>query len=179
MSVTSQSTLADQINDEFLTCKICYEHYKEPKCLSCLHTFCEDCIEQHVGAQRSYKYTDYREFSCPICRKKTVIPSGGVRKLADNFLISNLNELMLSKKPSKIPYCDICKIINARERDATSKCVECQKHMCTPCVQFHTRAKITAHHSIFELDIEKMHQEEQEEVNCVFSGFIRETCVPF
>lgn len=156
MSVTTQAMqLADQINDEFLTCKICYEHYKEPKSLSCLHTFCEECIEQHVGAQRSYKYTDYREFSCPICRKKTVIPSGGCRKLADNFLISNLNELMLSKKPSKIPYCDICKIINARERDATSQCVECQKHMCAPCVQFHSRTKITSHHSIFELDIEK------------------------
>ena len=38
--------LAEQINDEFLTCKICFEHYKEPKSLSCLHTFCEECIEQ-------------------------------------------------------------------------------------------------------------------------------------
>ena len=27
--------LAEQINDEFLTCKICFEHYKDPKCLSC------------------------------------------------------------------------------------------------------------------------------------------------
>lgn len=158
MSVGQQTLatqLAEQINDEFLTCKICYEHYKDPKCLTCLHTFCEECIEQHVGAQRSYKYTDYREFSCPICRKKTVIPSGGVRKLADNFLVSNLNELMLSKKPSKIAYCDICKIINQRERDATSKCVECQKLMCSSCVEHHSKTKITSHHSVFELDIEK------------------------
>lgn len=158
MSIASQTQamqLADQINDEFLTCKICYEHYKEPKSLSCLHTFCEECIEQHVGAQRSYKYTDYREFSCPICRKKTVIPSGGCRKLTDNFLISNLNELMQTKKPSKIPYCDICKIVSQCDRDATSKCLECQKHMCLACVQFHAKTKITAHHSIFELDIEK------------------------
>ena len=147
--------LAEQINDEFLTCKICYEHYKEPKCLSCLHTFCEDCIEQHVNAQRSYKYTDYREFSCPICRKKTVIPSGGVRKLNDNFLVSSLNELLLSKKPSKTPLCDICKIINQREREATSKCVECQKLMCRSCVQTHQNMKITSNHSIYELEIEK------------------------
>ena len=147
--------LAEQINDEFLTCKICYEHYKEPKCLSCLHTFCEECIEQHVSAQRSYKYTDYREFSCPICRKKTVIPTGGVRKLNDNFLISSLNELLLSKRPSKIPTCDICRIVNQRDREATSKCVECQKFMCKTCVNTHQQMKITTNHSIYELEIEK------------------------
>jgi hypothetical protein len=147
--------LAEQINDEFLTCKICFEHYKDPKCLSCLHTFCEECIEQHINAQRSYKYTDYREFSCPICRKKTVIPTGGVRKLNDNFLISSLNELLISKKPSKIPFCDICKIVNQREREATSKCVECQKSMCRTCVVQHQQMKITSNHSIYELDIEK------------------------
>jgi len=147
--------LAEQINDEFLTCKICYEHFKEPKCLSCLHTFCEECIEQHVNAQRSYKYTDYREFSCPICRKKTAIPSGGVRKLNDNFLVLSLNELLLSKRPSKIPVCDICKIVHQKEKEATSKCVECQKLMCRNCVHQHQQMKISMNHSVFELDLEK------------------------
>ncbi|CAF0918137.1 unnamed protein product [Brachionus calyciflorus] len=152
---TQAMQLAEQINDEFLTCKICFEHYKDPKCLSCLHTFCEECIEQHVSAQRSYKYTDYREFSCPICRKKTVIPSGGVRKLNDNFLISSLNELLLSKRPSKIRECEICKIVHQRDRDATSKCVECQKLMCDSCASQHQTMKITQNHSIYELENEK------------------------
>jgi hypothetical protein len=158
MSVVNQMQtmkLADQINDEFLTCKICFEHFKDPKCLTCLHTFCEDCIEQHVQSQRSYKYTDYREFSCPICRKKTVIPSGGVHKLNDNFLVSSLNELLIAQKPSKIPMCDICALVNQREREATSRCVECQKSMCRPCVKTHSQMKITLNHSIYELEIEK------------------------
>jgi len=147
--------LAEQINDEFLTCKICYEPFKEPKCLSCLHTFCEDCIEQHVSAQRSYKYTDYREFSCPICRKKTVIPTGGVRKLTDNFLISSLSELLVAKQPSKVPMCDICKLTLQREREASSKCVECQKCMCNGCLATHAQMKITSTHNVYELEIEK------------------------
>lgn len=159
--ITSTSTkmqavlLAEQISDEFLTCKICFEPFKDPKSLSCLHTFCEDCIEQHVNAQRSYKYTDYREFSCPICRKKTVIPTGGVRKLNDNFLVSSLSELLMTKKPSKIPFCDICKIINRREREASSKCVECQKLMCHMCCVQHQQMKITSNHNIYELEVEK------------------------
>ncbi|CAF3545738.1 unnamed protein product [Rotaria sp. Silwood1] len=44
--------LAEKINDQYLTCKICLEPFKEPKCLTCLHTFCEQCIESHVSAQR-------------------------------------------------------------------------------------------------------------------------------
>lgn len=108
-----------------------------------------------MSAQRSYKYTDYREFSCPICRKKTVIPSGGVRKLNDNFLVSSLNELLLSKKPSKVRECDICKIVHQREKEASSKCVECQKLMCNSCATTHQQMKITMNHSIYELEIEK------------------------
>lgn len=54
-----------------------------------------------------------------------------------------------------MPHCDICKIINQREREATSKCVECQKLMCRTCVSTHQQMKITANHSIYELEIEK------------------------
>ncbi|CAF0755964.1 unnamed protein product [Didymodactylos carnosus] len=79
-----------------------WEPFKDPKCLSCLHTFCEQCIENHVSAQRSYKYTDYREFACPICRKKTAIPTGGVHKLPDNFLIAGLSEMLSTHQSIKV-----------------------------------------------------------------------------
>jgi hypothetical protein len=153
---SSTLQLADQINDEFLTCKICYEPFKEPKSLTCLHTFCEQCIDQHVDAQRSYKYTDYREFACPICRKKTVIPTGGCRKLNDNFLVSSLSELLLNKHQlSKTPHCEICKLTANVEREAALKCVECQKLMCQTCSNTHKKMKITSNHNLYELETEK------------------------
>ena len=86
--------LAQEIHDEFLVCKICLDSYKSPKCLSCLHTFCEQCIDNHVNSESSYKkYSDYREFTCPLCRKRTQLPVGGVKKLPDNFLVSSLTEV--------------------------------------------------------------------------------------
>jgi len=94
--------LAQEIHDEFLVCKICLDSYRSPKCLSCLHTFCEQCIDNHVNSESSYKkYSDYREFTCPLCRKRTQLPVGGVKKLPDNFLVSSLNEV-------RVTPCQIC-----------------------------------------------------------------------
>jgi len=94
--------LAQEIYDEFLVCKICLESYRRPKCLTCLHTFCEDCIESHVLAETTYrKYTDYREFTCPLCRKRTQLAAGGVKRLPDNFLVASLAEIVVRQRPPR------------------------------------------------------------------------------
>ena len=148
--------LAQEIHDEFLTCKICLEGYKNPKSLNCLHTFCEQCIDNHVMSESTYKkYTDYREFTCPLCRKRTQLPLGGVKKLPDNFLVSNLSEVISRQKPSKFPFCDICKMVNRKHREATSKCLDCAKLLCAGCVVMHRETKVTKNHSIFDVEIEK------------------------
>ncbi len=110
---------------------------------------------------RSYKYSDYREFACPICRKKTAIPTGGVYKLPDNFLIAGLSEMIAQKSSGSngsiklLTNCEICKAVHDREREATSRCIECQKFLCRHCVQAHQTITITRDHSIYELEIEK------------------------
>ncbi|XP_052219528.1 E3 ubiquitin-protein ligase TRIM56-like isoform X3 [Dreissena polymorpha] len=148
--------LAQEIHDEFLTCKICLEGYKSPKCLECLHTFCEQCIDNHVMSECTYKkYSDYREFTCPLCRKRTQLPIGGVKKLPDNFLVSNLSELVVRQRPSKFPFCDICKLVNRKHREAASKCLDCNKLLCKTCVDLHRETKVTKNHSIFDCEIEK------------------------
>ncbi|XP_055861898.1 tripartite motif-containing protein 45-like isoform X1 [Biomphalaria glabrata] len=157
MSTTAAGNkLAQEIHDEFLTCKICLEGFKSPKCLDCLHTFCEQCIDNHVLNECSYKkYSDYREFTCPLCRKRTQLPIGGVKKLPDNFLVSSLGEVVARQKPSKFPFCDICKLVNRKHREATSKCLDCNKLLCKQCVDMHKETKVTQNHSLFDVEIEK------------------------
>ncbi|BHF60345.1 interferon-beta production [Sparganum proliferum] len=87
--------IAREIHDEFLICKICLDNFKSPKSLACLHTFCQTCIENHISAEVTYnKVTDYHHFTCPLCRKRTTLPIGGVKKLPDNFLVSGLADLL-------------------------------------------------------------------------------------
>ena len=157
MSTTvAGNKLAQEIHDEFLTCKICLEGFKSPKSLDCLHTFCEQCIENHVMSECSYKkYSDYREFTCPLCRKRTQLPLGGVKKLPDNFLVSSLGEVVARQRPSKFPFCDFCKLVNRKHREATSKCLDCNKLLCKACVDLHRETKVTKDHSLFDCEIEK------------------------
>ena len=56
--IPNGNKLMQEIYDQFLVCKICYEPYRQPKTLVCLHTFCCACIEKHQDAelQRSYRY---------------------------------------------------------------------------------------------------------------------------
>ncbi|BFZ04663.1 hypothetical protein BsWGS_07702 [Bradybaena similaris] len=157
MSTTAAGNkLAQEIHDEFLTCKICLEGFKSPKCLDCLHTFCEQCIDNHVLNECSYKkYSDYREFTCPLCRKRTQLPLGGVKKLPDNFLVSSLGEVVARQKPTQYPFCDICKLVSRKHKEAISKCIDCNKQLCKQCVDMHKETKVTQNHSLFDVEIEK------------------------
>lgn len=153
---SKSGVLAQQIHEEFLTCKICLEGFTNPKSLDCLHTFCEDCIESHANSEGSYKkYSDYREFTCPLCRKRTSLPLGGVKKLPDNFLVANLCEVIDRQKPSKYQVCDFCKLVNRKHREASAKCLDCNKLLCTACVQQHNETKVSLErmsvHSVLEL----------------------------
>ncbi|XP_014784913.1 serine-rich adhesin for platelets [Octopus bimaculoides] len=150
--------LMKEINEQFLVCKICYEAYKNPKTLTCLHTFCSNCLQKHVDSEqeRTSRYTLYsRHVYCPICRKKTEIPTGGIRRLPDNFLVSNLTDVLNRLKTTKVQPCEICHTVRSRSNEACSKCLECSKLMCKSCVKLHMTTKVTQNHSLFDLEGEK------------------------
>ncbi|CAC5402381.1 unnamed protein product [Mytilus coruscus] len=56
---------SEELNDE-LTCTICLETFKDPKCLPCLHTFCEGCIHTYIVSTFEKDYSK-GGFLCPIC----------------------------------------------------------------------------------------------------------------
>ena len=54
-----------------VTCSICLDTYTEPKTISCLHTFCCECLERHARvSQRQGK------FRCPECQVEIDLPEG-------------------------------------------------------------------------------------------------------
>ena len=85
-----------------LSCPICYELYKKPKYLPCYHSYCEECLVKLVVQSN---------ITCPECRKTSVVPSGGVKQLPNNFFINRLlDEVALKRKVEgeEEAKCDRC-----------------------------------------------------------------------
>ncbi|XP_019646342.1 PREDICTED: E3 ubiquitin-protein ligase TRIM56-like [Branchiostoma belcheri] len=134
-----------QISGDFLECTICLEPYKDPKILSCLHTFCKDCLKKFVAKQgREAK----DRFPCPTCRIETVLPEGGVAGLKNNFFVLSLRDTVdahksvASVEDDKVS-CDVCE-----EEVATCGCAVCEEFFCDECTRAHSRFKRNRDHEI-------------------------------
>ncbi|XP_022091364.1 E3 ubiquitin-protein ligase TRIM71-like [Acanthaster planci] len=142
------SSLLEKIGD-FLECQICLETFKHPKVLQCLHTFCQNCLDQMAP-------NGTNTVVCPTCRGETVLPGEGVVDLKNNFVLANLLELVTSlQKPlvgeittdgnSNTSFlCSNCDDDNAAH--ATSRCLNCCEFLCAECVAAHRRLKALRHH---------------------------------
>ena len=73
------ASVESTITEEFLTCSICFEIYKDPKTLPCLHSFCKECIDNLTSKGHT------KGHPCPICREKFLISKNGAEDLKTNF----------------------------------------------------------------------------------------------
>ena len=125
-----------------LVCPICYELYKKPKYLSCYHSYCEECLVKLVMQSN---------ITCPECKKTSVVPSGGVEKLPNNFFINRLlDEVALKRKVEgeEEAKCDQC----VREDPAEVLCLDCGIFLCNYCYGHHKYSKEYQGHNMMALD---------------------------
>lgn len=57
-------------------CPVCGDRFKEPKTLSCVHSFCKKCIADHI-VKTTKNQSDPSAFNCPVCQKETPKPDNG------------------------------------------------------------------------------------------------------
>ena len=125
-----------------LSCPICYELYKKPKYLPCYHSYCEECLVKLVVQSN---------ITCPECRKTSVVPSGGVKQLPNNFFINRLlDEVALKRKVEgeEEAKCDHC----TREDPAEVLCLDCTTFLCNYCYGYHKYSKEYQNHNMMPLN---------------------------
>lgn len=167
---------------DFLKCPICLETFKRPKCLPCLHTFCETCLQVYIGSDNSSEATnseeskskveassDHSGIRCPTCRK--FIPIGAevakytwLQGLPDNFFIKSLIDKQLIQTESKT--CDPC-ASNGKKTLAQSWCANCSEALCQECHNYHQKFKALRNHPLLDLNSVKT-----QEKTTSLSGFI-------
>lgn len=134
----------EEYSPQSLECRVCADVFKNPKILSCLHSFCQKCLESYdlIGAGTS-------SLVCPLCRKLTEIPDEGPQCLPDNFLLTNaLDQLSVKASKEYVLHCTNCE----DNSEATSRCLECAEFLCVNCVHAHRRIRVTKDHRILSMD---------------------------
>ena len=93
----TSSRLLVELTEE-LQCAICNDQLRKPKYLQCLHSYCEECLEQlaKISPGRGQK-----NLSCPLCREMTRVPREGVSSLKTNFMALNLLDKITSEEAGK------------------------------------------------------------------------------
>ena len=132
--VVSQSAVMESLLKNLkkqVTCSICLDTYTKPKTIACLHTFCCECLEKYaLASQRQGK------FRCPECQTEVGLPEGNrFDNLPTSFLHNSLLSLLAVRQSgdgSQIS-CGICKKKSAE----ISYCFDCEKLMCSDCVNAH------------------------------------------
>ncbi|KAI8483010.1 hypothetical protein Bbelb_393100 [Branchiostoma belcheri] len=117
-----------QVREEFLSCRICFETFRQPKILPCVHTFCEKCLLRHAGRRQS--------FNCPTCRREIALPQNGVAGLEDNHFIASLTETfkatVVQRGPDPAAPADRCLV--HPDQLLNLFCGRCEVMVCGECV---------------------------------------------
>ena len=116
---------------EHVTCSICLDTFTDPKTITCLHTFCCECLKKHaLISQKNGK------FRCPECQAEVGLPEANrFDKLPTSFHQNSLLGLLAVQRSGdgNEVSCGICK----RKSAEISYCFECAKFMCSDCVKAH------------------------------------------
>lgn len=139
------------------SCPVCLEKVVRPKCLPCLHTFCEACLQIFISRSATGKDKQTFEFQCPVCRHVTGCPEPGipVEEWAKHFPVNVLINAMTSSmdQNDEHKYCAIC-LRDDKQNKAESWCHECSEAICTSCKRLHQIVSSLQKHKFSPLNLE-------------------------
>ncbi|WAQ97883.1 TRIM2-like protein [Mya arenaria] len=133
--------MSDKTSGEELRCGQCIKAYRDPRLLGCLHSFCMECIQEHVNKNK-WK----RSLLCPLCQKEMLIPKEGLSTLSkDIYIKAQLDSSKL--KPGT--ECEICQENNGPAR---SRCIDCEVNLCVSCKSKHAPVDSEQVHNFIDFE---------------------------
>ena len=130
-----------QIQEE-ITCSICSDLFYDPKTIPCLHTFCKECLEKSIDANKKMGIAP----CCPLCR--ATLPENDL-DLPTNFRIKRFIEIFRKRAALEAtleadsPSTEAVHGCGKCEKDllAVTWCMDCQVSLCCSCDEIHTKWK--------------------------------------
>ena len=114
-----------------LECSICHDTFKEPKTISCLHTFCCQCLENQARASHRQG-----KFRCPECQAQIDLPAENrFDTLPTSFFHNSLLGLLAVRRcgDESEMTCSQCR----RNNSQMYYCFDCARFLCPDCYNAH------------------------------------------
>ncbi|XP_076683691.1 protein meiotic P26 isoform X3 [Andrena cerasifolii] len=122
-------------------CAICMSKLCSPRVLSCLHVFCEACLDKLLMDEAGDPKVS-SVLICPICQQETSISSKGASSLTCDYVLTNI--LDMSAIESMAVLCTSCK---AKE-SAVARCSDCANFLCPNCNTAHQFMRCFESHKV-------------------------------
>ncbi|XP_039906317.1 nuclear factor 7, brain-like [Simochromis diagramma] len=111
--------------ENFLSCHVCSETFRDPVSLSCSHSFCSSCL------QKFWEQTKNK--NCPICKRKSSKDRPGV-----NFTLKELADSFSGRKKSGSSETEkgetkLTVVCSKHEEEPKLFCVDEQRAVCPVC----------------------------------------------
>ncbi|XP_071078573.1 E3 ubiquitin-protein ligase TRIM56-like [Haliotis cracherodii] len=147
----------ESLNENFLTCSICTEGYKDPCTLTCGHTFCKGCLGKFLKTR--HDAIRAKSIPCPYCRQMTRVPRPDrpveewVKQIKPSFLIQGLLDTLAcggNTDQDTENRCHPCQDLG-ESHPGNSYCQDCDVPLCERCVKMHASLPGTSNHVIADL----------------------------
>ncbi|XP_034243852.1 brain tumor protein-like isoform X2 [Thrips palmi] len=123
-------------------CKICKEKLCQPRLLSCLHTFCEKCIDKLISDESANGNGHDHTVACPICEQETKVAGKKAADLPSNYVMNNLLDMCAIRDMTVV--CTSCKT----KENAVSRCSDCANFLCSNCNTAHQFMRCFENHHV-------------------------------
>ena len=152
----------EEISREHLECAICCELFRNPRLLPCLHSFCNDCLQNYLKGTVT-------AIVCPTCRQLYSVPKKDVSQFPINFPLRNLVDAICDKQKKLLvsednstgdksgltsfgdeklgQACDSC----GQSLTVVATCIDCSQNLCHFCKEAHLRVLAFKGHEVIDV----------------------------
>ncbi|XP_021377843.1 tripartite motif-containing protein 2-like [Mizuhopecten yessoensis] len=126
-----------ELDVHLLECPICLERLRQPKSLTCLHCFCQECLGTYITMELSGKMASATSFPCPVCRRmaqpanQTEPKDKWAEQFPTNAVIQDL--IKLKEHSSEPLYCKPCQTRGDLTNPAKFWCKTMDVKFCEKC----------------------------------------------
>lgn len=138
-----------ELESKFLECHICLETYRRPKTIPCLHSFCEQCLNNYIANCRELQGSS---FPCPVCKQVVECPDPSLPRthwassFKASFFLNDLADcLKAAASPPLTAPCSLCD-----RHNAVKFCLDCDHKLCRDCFSVHSRIPTSSNHEVVD-----------------------------